>query len=327
MAKIDKTVGWLVAKAQSSETPDAAAFPKTDAALSLVDAFPEANRCSAECLIIEHRDAIPRPSLGREAIADALSTQLQLVYGIGAQYESALQSEGYHTLDDLLAHPRWGGASEALLAAWGTPPNPEAVFRSLDRWLPSGHPLCLRALGLVPLERLLFLDLETLGLGGAPVFLAAIGGYRVDGFETRQLLATSLAGEVELLVAMADALRDTDGLVSYNGKSFDITVLRERFAYYGLPFPESAIHVDLLHHARRAYGGTLPDCHLGTIEEHVLGIGRHDDLPSAEVPIAYTAYLESGDANHLVSILRHSRQDLVSLGALLEQLVRESGHA
>ena len=58
-----------------------------------------------------------------------------------------------------------------------------------------------------------------------------------------------------------------------------------------------------------------------TIEEHVLGIGRSNDLPSADVPAYYTTYLETGNASYLVPIVNHSRQDLASLVVLLKYLL------
>ena len=59
----------------------------------------------------------------------------------------------------------------------------------------------------------------------------------------------------------------------------------------------------------------------------MLGIERSNDLPSAEVPVHYAAYLETGDASYLVPIVRHSRQDLASLVVLLDRLLRTNADA
>jgi len=319
MAKIDRTVGWLAEKARSEHS----VRPKTSGAPKpLRRAFPDAVSDRSGCLFIERLFSLPPFELSNDVTTRALLAELRLVYGVGEQYTQRLSDEGYASIVDLAAHPRWGDASSALLASWGTPFDPLAVHRSLARWLPSGDPLHLRSLGLLPIDGLRFFDLETLGLGGSPIFLAAVGRFIDEGFLVRQTLAPSLAEEPGLLERTMFDLMEAAAVVTYNGKSFDWTILRERSAYYGLPLPEAPIHIDLLHHARRAFGGTLPDCHLGTVEAHVLGIARTNDLPSADIPVHYAEYLETGDAKPLIPVVNHSRQDLVSLVALLDRLLR-----
>ncbi len=327
MPKIDRTVGRLADKARTGTPAWHPSSVVETEAISLEAAFPEAVADPSGCLTLDHRPPLSTLDVDRDATTRALLAELRLVFGIGDRYTARLREDGYRSISELSDHPRWGKASSALLTHWGTPLDPGSVYRSLDRWLPSADPLHLRALGLLPAEALLFFDLETLGLGGSPIFLVAVGRFVDDGFLIRQYLAPSLSAEVALLERMDAELRGAAALLSYNGKSFDWTILKERFAYYGLSLPNSPIHVDLLHHARRALGGGVPDCHLGTIEEHVLGIGRTNDLPSAEVPIYYTSYLETGDASYLMPIVNHSRQDLASLVVLLKYLLWMAGDA
>jgi uncharacterized protein YprB with RNaseH-like and TPR domain len=324
MAKIDRTVGWLAEKARSDDTPRSKA---TGDPVSFESAFPDAVPDRSGCLLIDRLVSLAPPDLQDDATECALLAELRLVYGVGERYRQQLNDEGYASIADLIDHPRWGNASSALLANWGTPLDPGAVHRSLARWLPSSDPLTLRSIGLLPIAGFRFFDLETLGLGGSPIFLAAIGRFVENGFLIRQILAPTLAAEVALLEHIEADLADASALLTYNGKSFDWTILRERSAYYGLPLPEAPVHVDLLHHARRAFGGSLSDCHLGTIETHVLGIERTNDVPSAEVPIRYTEYLETGDAAPLIPVVNHNRQDLVSLVALLHHLLRMAADA
>jgi uncharacterized protein YprB with RNaseH-like and TPR domain len=321
MAKIDRTVEWLAGKARSETRFQRPEFDTQQGSLPLESAFPEAVVDPSGCLTIDRCVSLSPPALRGEGAAQALLAELRLVYGIGKRYTERLREGGYTSIFDLCTHPRWRSASTALLSDWGAPFDLGAVHRSLERWLPSSEPLYLQSLGLVPVEELLFFDLETLGLGGSPIFLVAVGRFVEDGFAIRQTLAPSLGEEVALLERTEADLRGASALLSYNGKSFDWTILRERFAYYDLSLPDVPIHVDLLHHARRAFGAEIPDCHLGTVEQHVLGIERSNDLPSAEVPIHYTAYLETGNATYLLPIVDHSRQDLVTLVALLDRLL------
>lgn len=328
MSRIDRTVGRLAERAQAESTNRQADLVSAGEILSLEEAFPDARPDGSGCLILEDRSPTPLLEVTSESTMQALLGELRLVYGIGERYTARLRDDGYRSIVDLHRHPRWGDASKSLLEQWGAPPRADAVYRSLERWLPSADPLQLRSLGLFPIDRLLFFDLETLGLGSAPVFLAAVGRFVAErGFVIRQVLAPSPSEEIALLERMESEILDASALLSYNGKSFDWTVLGERFAYYGLRLPAAPVHIDLLHHARRAFRCAVPDCHLGTIERRVLGIERTDDLPSAEVPTYYAAYLETGNAAYLVPIVRHSRQDLASLVALLDRLLRMADDA
>jgi len=233
------------------------------------------------------------------------------------------------TIPALTTHPRFGPAARALLAQWDDPPNPERVHDTLCAWLPASHPLFLELLGLVPREEIRFFDLETLGLFGVPVILAAFGRFEAGGVRVSQYFARSIGEEPSLLEAAIEELSGASLIVSYNGKAFDWTTLRERVAYYGLAFDHRPIHIDLLHHARRAFSGRLPDLHLSTVERSVLGLDRGEDIPSDQVPAFYERYLETGDPRPLAPIVAHNRQDVASLAALLARLLenRTSDHA
>ncbi len=262
-----------------------------------------------------------------EHLQETVEHMLHLLYGIGTCRGEQLRRQGYETLADLMSHPQWGEAARALLATWGSTWDAEAVFRTLRTWLPASDPVLLAALGLVPRERILFFDLETLGLSNAPVFLIATARLADRALLVRQDLATSLAGERSLLTRFGRELGKTTAVVSYNGKAFDWNLLRERSAYYSQSLPSVEIHADLLHHARRRFVGLLPDAHLGTIEESVLGVRRANDLPSSLVPSFYSMYLETGSSAPLRPILDHNRQDVESLALLLRMLLGEAADA
>ena len=141
-----------------------------------------------------------------------------------------------------------------------------------------------------------------------------------DGVWITQYLARSLDEEIALLEQIAPVFAKASLLISYNGKAFDWTFLRERFAYYGLQLPPATMHIDLLHHARRAFRDDLPDVRLSTLEEH-LGIHRAEDLPSDAVPEFYSTYLDTGNPGPLVPIVHHNRQDVETLAVLLSRLL------
>jgi uncharacterized protein YprB with RNaseH-like and TPR domain len=178
----------------------------------------------------------------------------------------------------------------------------------------------------------LFLDTETSGLsGGTGTVAFLLGLARVDGeaFEVRQWLLTGFAGEPAMLAA-AHAWGGEGGLVSYNGKCFDLPLLATRLRLHGERDPYSGRpHLDLLFPTRRAFASRWDDCRLTTVERRLLGFPRLDDIPGAEVPMAWFDWLHRGEWRRLAEVVRHNLWDLLSLAALLPALgeVYRSPHA
>lgn len=172
-------------------------------------------------------------------------------------------------------------------------------------------------------RRALFLDTETTGLRGAGTvaFLVGLGWIEGDAFVVRQLLMRDYPEETHQLTMVADIMDRFDTVVSFNGKSFDLPLLRDRFTMARLrdrwrDLPQ----LDLLHTARRTWKLRLGTCTLGHLEESVLGIHREGDLPGAEVPERFFQYLKCGDFSLLEDVLRHNEQDIRTLGVLLARL-------
>ena len=177
---------------------------------------------------------------------------------------------------------------------------------------------------LPPLERLLFLDTETTGLGmgaGTVAFLIGLGWVEDGVFLVRQLLMRDYSEEPLLLQAFAGLLPRFEALVTYNGRTFDVPLLESRLIMHrmreaGVDLP----HLDLLYPTRRVWRLRLRDCTLSNIERRVLDCGREEDLPGAEAPERFFAYLRTGDFALLEDVLRHNLRDVQTLGRLLARL-------
>lgn len=167
---------------------------------------------------------------------------------------------------------------------------------------------------------LVFLDTETTGLAGGTgtiAFMVGLASPSADGVVIRQYLLTGLAAEAEMLATVAAAPQPESALVSFNGKSFDAPLLATRYRLHGMPSPLTRLeHRDALHLLRRHLGRQLPDCRLKTAESILLGFSRRDDLPGSEAPEAWRRLLTEGDASRIGAVLRHNRDDLLSLAAL-----------
>ena len=82
-----------------------------------------------------------------------------------------------------------------------------------------------------------FMDIETCGLAGAPIFMVGLMTYRRGRLIFEQLFARHYGEEPAILAAFAERLASAKTLVTFNGKSFDMTMLRDRSAFHGLDLP------------------------------------------------------------------------------------------
>ena len=194
---------------------------------------------------------------------------------------------------------------------------------------------------------LLFFDLETTGLSGGAgtlAFLVGCGFFDADGFHTRQFFLSGYEAEGELLAALAALTERFNGLVTFNGRTFDVPLIETRYLFHRLesPFAEMP-HFDMLHPARKLWrrrgmgqpshrerwsGGRPGDsasCALGALEEAILGVERFDDVPGFEIPSRYFSYLRTGDLSPLAAVFEHNRLDLLSLAALTAIAARMAG--
>lgn len=170
-------------------------------------------------------------------------------------------------------------------------------------------------------EDLLFVDIETTGLSSSvPLFL--VGALRLDGEPRLDLfLARDLPEERALLAAFA-RLAEGKTLVTFNGKSFDWPYIEGRSRAHRLTPAKPRAHFDLLHHARRHWKHSLPDCKLQTLELYLCGRTRVDDVAGREIPRTYhefaRTHAENGTGAHLMSpILHHNALDILTMAELL----------
>ena len=155
-------------------------------------------------------------------------------------------------------------------------------------------------------------------------------------FVVRQYFMRSPAEEQALLTALSRQLERHDIAVTFNGRSFDLPLLRNRIRYNlrflpdfarGVPLlHERAPHLDLLMPARRLWKRRLQSCRLANLEQKVLEFVRtEDDVPGRLIPQLYIDYLRSGDARPLQRVFYHNREDIVSMVALADHLTRAFG--
>jgi len=178
------------------------------------------------------------------------------------------------------------------------------------------------SIGKCPLRGALFLDTETTGLArgaGTVAFLVGLAWWHPDGtFVLEQLLVRQLGEEAPMLERIRQRIENASMLVTFNGKSFDIPLLRTRLVMARLPAMKEPPHLDLLHVARRVHGARLRNgCRLTALEGAVLGFERADDVASGDISALYLHFLRTGDARALLGIVEHNAWDVVAMAALV----------
>lgn len=163
----------------------------------------------------------------------------------------------------------------------------------------------------------LFMDIETCGLAGTCIFLVGTMSFQKGELIFEQLLARHYGEEPGILAAFADRLAAASTLITFNGKSFDMTSIRERAIFHGLDLGREPPHCDLLHESRKRWRGILPNCRLQTLEQHLCRRRRVGDIAGAEIPDAYHRFVAGGNAAQLKAILHHNLLDLLTLSQLL----------
>ena len=177
------------------------------------------------------------------------------------------------------------------------------------------------SLAQIDLRRVAFLDTETTGLAGGTgtyAFLVGVGHFDGDQFRVRQYFMRDFGEERAMLHHLAESLASVDGLVTFNGKAFDVPLLETRFLMARVrPDLLDIPHLDLLFPARCLWKARVCSCALSSLEQNVLGVRRNgEDVPGYLIPAMYFAYLHTGDAGEISRVFYHNVQDILSMVTL-----------
>ncbi len=168
-------------------------------------------------------------------------------------------------------------------------------------------------------SRLVFYDTETTGLSGGAgniVFLAGFGFIKSGKFRIVQIMLSDFPGETSFLEEVGKYINSESIYVSYNGKTFDSNILKNRFAMNGMKI-EFGLQLDLLYPARRIWKNIIGSCSLGDIEQKVLKKKRALDVPGALVPDLYFDFIREGKYSFIEGVAAHHLEDIKSLADML----------
>lgn len=241
-----------------------------------------------------NEDSVPRrsPYPIEQVVA---GTYVQTAYGpafVATERHAASRRHGCAALTS--------GASLGVIAAWAGEPQ----------------------LADQGIEAIAYIDAETTGLAraaGTYAFLVGVGRYQGNVLEVAQFFMRDPAEEAATLAALQSFLSPCKALVTFNGKTFDLPLLRLRYVANKQDAPFAGLpHLDLLSLARRLWRTRLPSRALSCLEGEVLGYKRPtQDVSGWLIPAVYFDYLRDGDARRVGDVFAHNTVDILSMAALL----------
>lgn len=172
------------------------------------------------------------------------------------------------------------------------------------------------------LRRALYLDTETTGLMGGTGTVPFLIGLAYhdevsESFVVEQMLLRRFGEEGPMLAHLADRIARASCVVTFNGKSFDLPLVRARAVMNRRAELPELPHLDLLHVARRVHSGWLASCTLRSVEERVLGHVRYDDVAGSDICAAYFHFVRTGDEYALGGVVEHNLTDVLAMVALV----------
>ena len=167
----------------------------------------------------------------------------------------------------------------------------------------------------------LIFDIETMGFSSVPIILIGLARIKNDELLIDQYLSRNTREESAMLRAFMNHVRKHETIITFNGTRFDIPFVEDRLSYHKIEETlYNKTHHDALPLSRYEWKKKLPNCKLGTLEKHILGIEREDDVPSRSVPDFYRTYVKEKNIGPLVPIIGHNKQDLVTLARIFSKL-------
>jgi uncharacterized protein YprB with RNaseH-like and TPR domain len=179
-------------------------------------------------------------------------------------------------------------------------------------------------------QEIAFLDTETTGLFGAGTiaFMVGVGFFDPEAFVVRQYFLRDHGDEPAMLQLLAKFFADRPGLITFNGRSFDLPLLENRYVMNRMDEQVGDLlgrpHLDLLPPSRRLWRSRIGSCSLSSLEQNILGLNRtSEDVPGWAIPGLYMEYLRTGDARDLLRVFYHNRIDMLSMATLSNRILRQ----
>lgn len=174
-------------------------------------------------------------------------------------------------------------------------------------------------------ENICFLDIETLGFSREYHRIYLVGlvyfSKQRNSWIIEQIFASTPDKEKSLLKELNKRLKLFDLIITYNGDSFDLPFIRDRYKKHNINNNIMEINSFDIYREIKKYGKylNLKNMKLKTIEEY-LGIYREDSFNGGECIELYLHYVDTKDKKLKDFVLMHNYEDLYYLTDILDIL-------
>jgi len=179
-----------------------------------------------------------------------------------------------------------------------------------------GYPLERTA----PLDKILFIDIETTGFTAKSSSLYLIGAafYAEGGWQIRQWFCENPGEESAVLNSFFDFACPFTHLIHFNGNNFDLPYLLQKCEQHRLPHNFDRFEGIDLYKRVSPYKAFLhvPNCKQKTIEQY-LGYEREDAYTGSELVGVYQEYVTNPTELAKDSLLLHNQEDLLGMLRIL----------
>lgn len=166
------------------------------------------------------------------------------------------------------------------------------------------------------IDEIIFFDIETTGLSAKSscVYLIGCMYYAQESWYITQWLLEDLSKEADLLYALSNILSSYKRIIHYNGDSFDIPYLKQKFKKYNINEPFSALDSLDLYKKVSPYRKLFPfpNLKLQTLEQY-LGYTRQDKSSGGDLIDVYSQFIKLTSKELEDTLLLHNYDDIVGL--------------
>lgn len=174
-------------------------------------------------------------------------------------------------------------------------------------------------------------DIETTGLYSRRDQLILSGLIQIDHNKATviQYFAEDPSQEKDVVTSTLKTLAQSEVIITYNGRAFDIPFLLARAERYRIPIPTAFCDLDLYTVLR--YHSDLKDM-LGSLRQKSiekfmdLTVSREDEIDGGESVRLYNRYLETPNTALEKTILLHNHDDIMQLYRILPVIEKTRFH-
>ena len=173
---------------------------------------------------------------------------------------------------------------------------------------------------IAPLEKILFVDIETTGFTAksSSLYLIGCAWYNGSVWMLTQWLAASYEEEKEVLCSFFDFAAPFTHLIHFNGNNFDLPFILQKCAQYNIAQDFSPFEGIDLYRRAAPYKQLLrlPNCKQQTLEQF-LGINRIDTFNGGELIGVYHDYAAAPTDDSEKLLLLHNADDMRGMLSIL----------